>query len=111
MQTKLPVQWVRKIFPWMQCSWGSKPTLPGASSAPLPPPVAGIMPGYSAELAIYERQLAVAKMSGMQALMHPQTQHMLKQAAMGMGAAGTNQAIYDCGYQSSATAQQLMYYQ
>ncbi|KAI4376484.1 hypothetical protein MLD38_014241 [Melastoma candidum] len=100
----------------IKCSWGSKPTPPGASSTPLMPPSAAIMPGYSAELAMYERQLALAKMSGMQALMHPQAQHVLKQATMGMGAmgdAGSSQAIYDGGYQNvaSATTQQLMYYQ
>lgn len=70
------------------------------------------MPGFSAaELAAYERQIALSKMAGMQGLMHPQAQHMLKQAAMGMGAAGTSQAIYDGGYQNVATTQQLMYYQ
>lgn len=45
------------------------------------------------------------------ALMHPQGQHPLKQAAMGMGAAGASQAIYDGGFQNVAAAQQLMYYQ
>ncbi|KAF8034002.1 hypothetical protein BT93_C0317 [Corymbia citriodora subsp. variegata] len=96
----------------IKCSWGSKPTPPGTSSTPLPPPMAVQMPGFSsAELAAYERQIALSKMAGMQGLMHPQAQHMLKQAAMGMGAAGTSQAIYDGGYQNVATTQQLMYYQ
>lgn len=54
--------------------------------------------------------MALSKMAGMQALMHPQSQHMLKQAAMGMGAAGASQAIYDGGFPSVATTQQLMYY-
>ncbi|RVX17139.1 Oligouridylate-binding protein 1B [Vitis vinifera] len=65
------------------CSWGSKPTPPGTSSNPLPPPAAAPLPG----------------------------QHPLKQAAMGMGAAGASQAIYDGGFQNVAAAQQLMYYQ
>ena len=51
----------------------------------------------------------MSKMVSVHALMHPQGQHR-KQAAMGMGA-GASQAIYDGGYQSVATAQQLMYYQ
>lgn len=50
----------------------------------------------------------------MQALMHPQVaQHTaaLKQAAaMGIGAAGASQAIYDGTYPNVATTQQLMYY-
>ncbi|XP_030538484.1 oligouridylate-binding protein 1-like isoform X2 [Rhodamnia argentea] len=95
----------------IKCSWGNKPTPPGTSSTPLPPPAAAHIPGFSAaDLAAYERQMALSKMGGMQALMHPQSQHMLKQAAMGMGAAGASQAIYDGGFPSAATTQQLMYY-
>ncbi|OMO67148.1 hypothetical protein CCACVL1_20759 [Corchorus capsularis] len=98
----------------IKCSWGSKPTPPGTSSAPLPPPAAAQMPGFTAaDLAAYERQMAFAKYGGAQAMgMIPlQGQHALKQAAMGMGAAGASQAIYDGGYQNVATTQQLMYYQ
>ncbi|OMO70591.1 hypothetical protein CCACVL1_18775 [Corchorus capsularis] len=95
----------------IKCSWGSKPTPPGTSSNPLPPPAAPL-PGLSAtELLAYERQLAMNKMGGVHALMHPQGQHPLKQAAMGVGAAGASQAIYDGGFQNVAAAQQLMYYQ
>ncbi|KAI5320041.1 hypothetical protein PRUPE_7G194700 [Prunus persica] len=94
----------------IKCSWGSKPTPPGTSSTPLPPPAAAQMPGFSAaDLAAYERQMALSKMGGAQALMLPQGQHALK-AAMGMGA-GASQAIYDGGFQNVATTQQLMYYQ
>ncbi|CAI0470769.1 unnamed protein product [Linum tenue] len=96
-----------------ECSWGSKPTPPGTSSNPLPPPAAAVpMPGLSAaDLLAYERQLAMSKMGGVYAMMHPHGQHHpLKQAAMGMGA-GAGQAIYDGGFQSVAAAQQLMYYQ
>ncbi|CAL9027513.1 unnamed protein product [Prunus brigantina] len=94
----------------IKCSWGSKPTPPGTSSTPLPPPAAAHMPGFSAaDLAAYERQMALSKMGGAQALMLPQGQHALK-AAMGMGA-GASQAIYDGGFQNVATTQQLMYYQ
>ncbi|GMY34809.1 oligouridylate-binding protein 1B isoform X2 [Fagus crenata] len=96
----------------IKCSWGSKPTPPGTASNPLPPPVAAPLPGLSAtDLLAYERQLAMSKMGGVHALMHPQGQHPLKQAAMGMGAAGASQAIYDGGFQNVAAAQQLMYYQ
>lgn len=51
----------------------------------------------------------MSKMGGVHALM--QGQHPLKQAAMGVGAAGASQAIYDGGFQNVAAAQQLMYYQ
>ncbi|KAJ4717750.1 Oligouridylate-binding protein like [Melia azedarach] len=96
----------------MKCSWGSKPTPPGTSSNPLPPPAAAPIAGLSAaDLLAYERQLAMSKMGGVHALMHPQGQHPLKQAAMGVGSAGASQAIYDGGFQNVAAAQQLMYYQ
>nr|KJB68273.1 hypothetical protein B456_010G235400 [Gossypium raimondii] len=96
----------------IKCSWGSKPTPPGTSSNPLPPPAATPLAGLSAtDLLAYERQLAMNKMGGVHALMHPQGQHPLKQAAMGVGAAGASQAIYDGGFQNVAAAQQLMYYQ
>ncbi|KAJ9168068.1 hypothetical protein P3X46_019640 [Hevea brasiliensis] len=95
----------------IKCSWGSKPTPPGTSSTPLPPPAVAHMPGLSAaDLAAYERQMALSKMAGAQALMHPQGQHALKQAVMGMGAVGTSQAIYDGVFQNVATTQQLMYF-
>ncbi|XP_021902880.1 oligouridylate-binding protein 1B isoform X2 [Carica papaya] len=94
----------------IKCSWGSKPTPPGTSSNPLPPPAAAPLPGLSAtDLLAYERQIAMSKMGGVHALM--QGQHPLKQAAMGVGAAGASQAIYDGGFQNVAAAQQLMYYQ
>ncbi|PWA96672.1 Nucleotide-binding, alpha-beta plait [Artemisia annua] len=89
----------------IKCSWGSKPTPPGTSSNPLPPPVPA--PMLSADLLAYERQLAMSKM----ALMHPQGQHPFKQANMDLAAAGASQAIYDGSYQSVAAAQQPMYYQ
>ncbi|KAF3957370.1 hypothetical protein ACB098_07G008000 [Castanea mollissima] len=96
----------------IKCSWGSKPTPPGTSSNPLPPPAAAHLPGFSAaDLAAYERQIALSKMAGAQALMHPQGQYALKQAAMGIGAAGANQAVYDGGFPNVATTQHLMYYQ
>ncbi|CAN1136270.1 Oligouridylate-binding protein 1 [Linum perenne] len=100
----------------IKCSWGSKPTPPGTSSTPLPPPAAagGQIPGYSAaELMNYERQMAMSKMGSMQ------SQHALRQAAvMGMGggggAVGSSQAVYDgSGFPGVATSsqQQFMYYQ
>ncbi|KAL5171441.1 Oligouridylate-binding protein 1B [Glycine soja] len=91
----------------IKCSWGSKPTPPGTASNPLPPPAAASLPGLSAtDLLVYERQLAMSKMGGVHALMHPQGQHPLKQAAI-----GASQAIYDGGFQNVAAAQQMMYYQ
>ncbi|XP_027167591.1 oligouridylate-binding protein 1B [Coffea eugenioides] len=96
----------------IKCSWGNKPTPPGTSSNPLPPPALAPLPGLSAtDLLAYERQLAMSKMGGVHALMHSQGQHPLKQASMGLGAAGASQAIYDGGFQNVAAAQQLMYYQ
>ncbi|XP_057514225.1 oligouridylate-binding protein 1B-like isoform X2 [Actinidia eriantha] len=96
----------------IKCSWGSKPTPPGTRSNPLPPPAAAPSPGFSAmDILSYERQLAMSKMGGVHTLVHPQGQHLLKQATMGMGAAGASQAIYDSGFQNVAAAQQLMYYQ
>ncbi|KZV43475.1 RNA-binding family protein [Dorcoceras hygrometricum] len=95
----------------IKCSWGNKPTPPGTTSNPLPPPAPALLPGLSAaDLLAYERQLAMSKMSGVHTLMHPQGQHPLKQASMGMGA-GASQAIYDGGFGNVAAAQQLMYYQ
>ncbi|KAL3830056.1 hypothetical protein ACJIZ3_018858 [Penstemon smallii] len=88
----------------VKCSWGSKPTPPGTSSSPLPPPAAAHYPSgiTAADLAAYERQLALAKMGGgAQALMHQQAQRL--------GIA--SQAIYDGGYSSIATTQPPMYYQ
>ncbi|KAI4380816.1 hypothetical protein MLD38_006962 [Melastoma candidum] len=99
----------------IKCSWGNKPTPPGTSSTPLPLPAMAQVPGLgytAADLAAYERQLALSKIASMQAMMHPQNQHALKQAAaMGMGAAaGASQAIYDAGFPNVATTQQLMFY-
>ncbi|KAG6501451.1 hypothetical protein ZIOFF_041332 [Zingiber officinale] len=95
----------------IKCSWGSKPTPPGTTSTPLPPPAAVTFPGISAtDLLGYERSLALGKIgASQQAMMHAQAQHALKQAAMGMGA-GASQAIYDGGYQNVNAAHQLMYY-
>ncbi|KAK4756628.1 hypothetical protein SAY87_006755 [Trapa incisa] len=95
----------------IKCSWGNKPTPLGVSSNPLLPPQAtAILPGFmAAELAAYDRQMALSKM----ALMHPTfPQASLKQAAaLGMGQAGPSGAIYDGGFPGIATNQQLMYYQ
>ncbi|XP_022754778.1 oligouridylate-binding protein 1-like [Durio zibethinus] len=99
----------------IKCSWGSKPTAPGTSFAPLPPPAAPAhMPGLlAADLAADERHMELSKYGGAQvmSMMHTKGQHALKQAAMGMGAAGASQAIYNGGYQNAVTTQQLMYYQ
>ncbi|XP_068659128.1 oligouridylate-binding protein 1-like isoform X2 [Aristolochia californica] len=96
----------------IKCSWGSKPTPPGTSSTPLPPPTATPFPSLSAtDLLAYERQLALNKMNSGQAAALLHSQGLKQAAAMGMGAAGASQAIYDGGFQNAATAQQLMYYQ
>ncbi|KAI3965392.1 hypothetical protein MKX01_042873 [Papaver californicum] len=100
----------------IKCSWGSKPTPPGTSSSPLPPPAAAAISPYpnlsTADLLAYERQLAMSKMGGPQAALmhhnHHQGQHALKHAQMGMGG---SQVMYDGGFQNVAAAQQLTYYQ
>ena len=87
----------------------SKPTPPGTRSNPLPEPAPAPMLS-AADLLAYERQLAMSKMAGVHALMHPQAQLPHKQT-MGMSGPGASQAIYDGGFQNVAAAQQLMYYQ
>ncbi|XP_048555457.1 oligouridylate-binding protein 1-like [Triticum urartu] len=94
----------------VKCSWGNKPTPPGTTSAPLPPPAAPSHPA-AADLVAYQRAIAMSKMASTQALM--QAQH-LRQAAMGMGV-GASQAMYDGTFQNVGTSQQqqqqqLMYY-
>ena len=70
----------------IMCSWGSKPTPPGTSSNPLLLSAAAPLPSLSAtDLRACERQLAMSKMGGVHALMHPQGQHPFKQATMRMG--------------------------
>ncbi|KAG9457308.1 hypothetical protein H6P81_001816 [Aristolochia fimbriata] len=95
----------------IKCSWGSKPTPPGTSSTPLPPPTAPFHALSATDLLAYERQLALNKMSSGQAAALLHAQGLKQAAAMGMGAAGASQAIYDGGFQNVAAAQQLMYYQ
>ncbi|CAH9115941.1 unnamed protein product [Cuscuta europaea] len=86
----------------IKCSWGSKPTMPGTSSTPLPPPAVHIPADVTAtnSLAAYEMQLALSKMGSAQAaaLMHHHHGHRI-------GAA--NPAMYDGGY----ATQPHMYYQ
>ncbi|XP_031374457.1 oligouridylate-binding protein 1-like [Punica granatum] len=94
----------------IKCSWGNKPTPPGVCSNPLPPPVAAHFPGFTASelAAAYERQMVLSKMALMH---HHHPQAGLKQAPpLGMGAAGASGAIYEGGFPSVATTQQLMYY-
>lgn len=91
---------------YLQCSWGNKPTPPGTTSNPLPPPAPTPLGISATDLLAYERQLAMSKMGGVPGLMG---QYPLKQGSMGM-ASGASQAIYDGGFQNVA-AQQLMYYQ
>ncbi|GMH16044.1 hypothetical protein Nepgr_017885 [Nepenthes gracilis] len=102
----------------IKCSWGSKPTVPGITSNPLPPPVPATFPGIAAsDLLSYERQLALSMMGGSlgsggaQPPMHNSSgQNVLNKSGMGMTAAGANQAIYDGGYPNAAAAQQMMYH-
>ncbi|GJN04005.1 hypothetical protein PR202_ga21511 [Eleusine coracana subsp. coracana] len=100
----------------IKCSWGNKPTPPGTTSKPLPPPVAApyqpavAMPGVpqgftAAELLAYQRQLAISQAAAGQIA----GQHGLAgQVSAGLLAAGS-QALYD-GYPNQSSAQQLMYY-
>ncbi|KAF0908134.1 hypothetical protein E2562_022949 [Oryza meyeriana var. granulata] len=91
----------------IKCSWGNKPTPPGTTSAPLPPPATPSL--TAADLLEYQRTLALSKMASSQALMQAQAQQHLKQA-MGMGA-GASQAMYDGSFPSvGPSQQQLMYY-
>lgn len=89
----------------IKCSWGSKPTVPGTSSTPLPPPAAGHIPAMDVaatnHLAAYEMQLALSKMGAAQAaaLMH-------HHQGPRIGAANPA-AMYEGGY----AAQPHMYYQ
>lgn len=98
----------------LQCSWGNKPTPPGTSSTPLPPPAVPF-PGFSpTDIMAYERQLALSKIGHDQALMHAQGQLALKQAmemGMGIGMGGdANQTYYDgSAYQNLGPSQ--IYYQ
>ncbi|KAL6858966.1 hypothetical protein ACP4OV_017968 [Aristida adscensionis] len=99
----------------IKCSWGNKPTPPGTTSKPLPPPVApyqpavampGVPQGFTAaELLAYQRQLALSQAAAGQIA----GQHGLAgQVSAGLLAAGS-QALYD-GYPNQSSAQQLMYY-
>uniref|UniRef100_A0A0E0LNB0 RRM domain-containing protein n=1 Tax=Oryza punctata TaxID=4537 RepID=A0A0E0LNB0_ORYPU len=92
----------------IKCSWGNKPTPPGTTSAPLPPPAAPSV--TAADLLEYQRTLALSKMASSQALlMQAQAQQHLKQA-MGMGA-GASQAMYNASFPNvGPSQQQLMYY-
>jgi nucleolysin TIA-1/TIAR len=96
----------------MQCSWGSKPTLQGTLSLPLPapPPMgpfqgvlpAGINQGYSAaDLLAYQRQILTQASTGRALLPLPHQQGM----GLGMGQAlmGTqgSRGVYD-GFQPGA---------
>ncbi|BBM98017.1 nucleolysin TIA-1/TIAR [Marchantia polymorpha subsp. ruderalis] len=112
----------------VKCSWGSKPTPPGTSSSPLPPPPpmgpfqgviaqTGMNQGYTtADLLTYQRQLGMAQAGPGRALLPlPHQQGLglgLAQAPLG---ATANRAVYD-GFQASAAlqagqmAQQRMYY-
>ncbi|XP_077222770.1 oligouridylate-binding protein 1-like [Tasmannia lanceolata] len=107
----------------MKCSWGNKPTPPGTTSNPLPPPVPpfqilptpGLNQPYSAaELLAYQRQLALNQAAGSglssQALLQMAGQQgfAAAQASVGLNSGGS-QALYD-GYPSNAS-QQPMYYQ
>ncbi|KAL5198850.1 hypothetical protein ABZP36_002362 [Zizania latifolia] len=93
----------------IKCSWGNKPTPPGTTSAPLPPPAA---PGITAaDLLEYQRAIALSKIASAQALMQAQAQQHLEQE-IGMGA-GASQAMYDGSSFPNvgvSQQQQLMYY-
>ncbi|KAH9625265.1 hypothetical protein KSS87_022175, partial [Heliosperma pusillum] len=90
----------------IKCSWGSKPTPAGTASNPLPPPALPPLGLLTTDLASYERQLAMSKIS----LMHGQGAHPFNKGNMGMMGAGAGQAMYDSGFQNIAAAQQMMYY-
>ena len=97
----------------VQCSWGNKPTPPGTSSVPLPPPHPAAVPTYAGELQLaYERQLALTQMAAAApAMLHAQSQlAAYKQAAAAsVDGAGISQALYDGGFPNPTSAQQLYY--
>lgn len=99
----------------IKCSWGNKPTPPGTSSKPLPPPgpayqpvaMAGVPQGFTAaELLAYQRQLALSQAAAGQ--IAAGGHGLAGQVSAGLLAAGS-QALYD-GYPNQSSAQQLMYY-
>ncbi|KAK8918753.1 Polyadenylate-binding protein RBP47 [Platanthera zijinensis] len=101
----------------IKCCWGNKPTPPGTSSNPLPPPgpsfqvlgAAGLQQGYSAaDLLTYQRQLALSQVASAP-LAAQQGLAGVTEASVGL-IPGGSQAIYDGGYPSHTSAQQLMYY-
>lgn len=100
----------------IKCCWGNKPTPPGTSSNPLPPPspsfhvmgAAGLQQGYSvAGLLAYQRQLALNQAPSAP-LAAPPGLAAASQVSVGL-IPGGSQAIYD-GYPNSTSTQQLMYY-
>ncbi|CAM6037569.1 unnamed protein product [Sphagnum compactum] len=107
----------------VKCSWGSKPTLPGTLSLPLPPPppmgpFQGVLPvginqGYSAaDLLAYQRQILTQASTGRALLPLPHQQGMglgIGQALMGTEG---SHGVYD-GFQPGAGlagGHQRMYY-
>lgn len=102
----------------MKCSWGTKPTPPGATSNPLPPPVPpfqllptpGLQSYTAAELLAYQRQLALNQAAAAAAGPLAGQHGLAAQVSAGLLSGGGSQAMYD-GYPTShSSAQQLMYY-
>ncbi|GJN11034.1 hypothetical protein PR202_ga29193 [Eleusine coracana subsp. coracana] len=92
----------------IKCSWGNKPTPPGAASTPLPPPAASSF--TDSDIIAYEPAMALNRMASAQALLHAQAEQLKQAPPMGMGA-GASQAMYDGSYPNiDMTQQQLMYY-
>ncbi|KAH0459719.1 hypothetical protein IEQ34_012533 [Dendrobium chrysotoxum] len=95
----------------IKCSWGNKPTPPGTTSNPLPPPGPPFQllgaHGYSdADLLAYQRQLAISQAAALPLA----AQHSLSSAQSSTGLIpGGSQTVYD-GYPSHTSSQQLMYY-
>ncbi|CAK9276305.1 unnamed protein product [Sphagnum jensenii] len=111
----------------VKCSWGSKPTLPGTSSLPLPPPpptvsFQGLLPGgmnqgYSAaDLLAYQRQIMAQAGTGgaLLPLPHQQGIGLGMGQAPPMGTAG-NHGVYDgfhpgAGLAGNGLGHQRLYY-
>lgn len=110
-----------------QCSWGSKPTVPGSSSGALPPPppggpyqgviASGMNLGYgAADILAYQRQLGLTQAAAGRALLPLPHQSL----GMGLGQSAAlggpaSRGIYD-GFQqggglvSGALSQQHAFY-
>lgn len=110
----------------VKCSWGSKPTLPGSSSGPLPPPpvgpyqgimASGVNLGFGAsDLLAYQRQLSFTQAGAGRALLPLPHQNLGMGLSQGPTRGGPgNRGLYDSFQQggdliSGTLSQQHIFY-